>query len=496
MTEPTPSQRAMLTELAVNAMLERGLRPGFSAEAAAELRSVQPQDVAAELRADPSIRDMREALWASVDNDDSRDLDQLSAAEALPGGRARIWVAIADVDVLVPKGSALDEQAMFNTSSVYTPPMVFSMLPERLSTDLTSLNEGEDRLAVVVEMVIDSDGALEDADVYRAAVRNQARLAYNNLAAWLDGQAELPPAAAQLDGLDEALRLQDRAGARMNRHRRRHGALNLETVAGRPEFEGDSLSTLAFEQKNRATRMIENFMIAANGVTARFLAAHRFWSIRRVVLAPARWDRIMALAESYGERLPGTPDSGALDDFLMKQKSLDPLRFPDLSLAVVKLIGAGEYVAESPDDPIPDHFALAAQDYTHSTAPNRRYPDLITQRLVKAALAGRPTPYPRAELEALAAHCTQQENEVTKVERQINKSAVALLLESRIGERFEALVTGASDKGTWVRLIDLPVEGKLVAGFSGVDVGDRVLVELTRVNVARGFLDFKRRKKR
>ena len=494
MNPPKPSQRALLAGLATRAMLERGLRPTFSAEALAELSQIRPPDVAAALKADPAIRDLRGGLWASVDNDDSRDLDQLSMAEALPTGQTRIWVAVADVDVLVPIGSALDEQAGHNTSTVYTPAMIFSMLPERLSTDLTSLNEGVDRLAMVVEMVIDAQGALQSAEVYRAAVCNRAKLAYNSLAAWLDGDGPLPAAASAVDGLDEVLQLQDRAGQRMSLSRRMHGALTLETVGGWAVFEDDILRAMEFDRKNRATQMVENFMIAANGATARFLASHKFASIRRVVLEPQRWDRIVELAGTYGVKLPGAPNSLALEEFLLKQKALDRLRFPDLSLTIVKLLGAGEYMAELPDDPIPDHFGLAARDYTHSTAPNRRYPDLITQRLLKAALAGQPTPYPLPELHALAEHCTQQEDDVNKVERQASKSAVALLLSARIGQRFEALVTGASPKGTWVRLLDIPVEGRLAADFSGLDVGDRVRVELTAVEIERGFIDFKRRK--
>lgn len=488
------THKELLIDLATTAMQEHNLRTTFSPEALAILDQIGLLPVTAMVAGHPQIRDLRALPWCSIDNDDSLDLDQLSAAEKLSSGHTRIWVAIADVTDFVMPGTALDDDAYANAFSVYTPAIIFPMLPERLSTGLTSLNPNEDRLAMVVEMEIDREGALQNADIYRAAVRNKAKLAYNSLAAWLDDEAELPEAAARVEGLDETLRLQDRAGERMSRFRQSHGALSLETIEGRPVFEGARLRGVDFERKNRATRMIENFMIAANGATARFLAAHGFPSIRRVVLAPKRWDRICELAETYGAHLPPSPDSIALEKFLQAQKARDELRFPDLSLAVVKLLGDGGYVAEAPNDPIPDYFSLAARDYSHSTARNRRYPEIVTQRLLKAALAGRPSPYSLAELTAIAEHCTLQEDEISKVERQANKSAVALLLSGQIGQRHEGLVTGASPKGTWVRLLDIPVEGRLTSGFAGLDVGDRVRVELDSVNVDRGFIDFRRRK--
>ncbi|HET9833637.1 MAG TPA: RNB domain-containing ribonuclease [Vicinamibacterales bacterium] len=389
-------------------------------------------------------------------------------------------------------GSAIDAHARHNTTSVYTAAAIFPMLPEKLSTDLTSLNPGEDRLAVIVDMVIAADGSVQSSDIYRARVRNHAKLAYNSVAAWLSGSGAVPQAIAAVDGLAENLRVQDRIAQRLKNLRHVHGALSVETLEARAAFDDGHISGLNVEEKNRATELIEDFMIAANGVTARYLAAKNFPSIRRVVRTPKRWDRIVELAQAHDVRLPATPDSVALDAFLVSERAADPVRFPDLSLAVIKLLGAGEYVAERPGVTAPGHFGLAVKDYTHATAPNRRYPDLITQRLLKAAVAGRAAPYSYDELDVLATHFTDEEDAANKVERQVAKSAAAVLLESRIGEHFAALVTGASDKGTWARLLTIPVEGRVVRGFEGADVGDPIRVQLLSVNVERGFIDFKR----
>ena len=485
--------RALLENIAHRAMFERGLLPDFSAAALTELDRIQaPARVDGESVGGPTgIRDLTTLLWASIDNDDSLDLDQLTVAEALPGDKVKIRVAVADVDALVRNDSAIDEHARHNTTSVYTAAKIFPMLPEKLSTDLTSLNLDEERLAVVVEMVIGADGSLEDSDIYRARVRNHAKLAYDSVAAWLEGNGIPPAGIAAVNGLAENLRVQDRIAQSLKTLRHVQGALSLETIEAKPIFDGDKIRDLQVEEKNRAKELIEDFMIAANGVTARYLAAKEFPSIRRVVRTPKRWDRIVELAQERGFRLPANPDSKALDDFLVKEKTADPLRFPDLSLAVIKLLGSGEYIAEVPGDTPPGHFGLAVKDYAHSTAPNRRYTDLVTQRLLKAAIAGQAAPYSYAELGVLAKHFTEQEDAANKVERQVAKSAAALLLESRIGEQFDAIITGASDKGTWARLLTLPVEGKLVHGFEGVDVGDRIRVQLISINVDRGFIDFK-----
>ena len=480
-------QREILEDIANRAMLERGLLPDFSPEEIAELDRIQEP---AKVDVD-SGRDLRNLLWASIDNDDSRDLDQLTVAEAMPDGITKIMVAIADVDSLVKKGSAIDEHASRNTTTIYTAAKIFPMLPEKLSTNLTSLNFNEDRLAVVVEMLIGADGSLGDSDVYQAIVRNHAKLAYNSVASWLDGGV-LPPAVAKINGLAENLRLQDKTAQIMKDLRQDQGALSLETIEAKPVFEGGSIRDLQVEEKNRAKDIIEDFMIAANGVTVRYLSTRKIASIRRVVRVPKRWDRIVEIAAEHRFRLPGNPDPKSLEVFLTKMKEKDPLRFPDLSLVVIKLLGSGEYLAELPEDSATGHFGLAVKDYTHSTAPNRRYPDLITQRLLKAAIAAKPMPYSKKELDDLAAQCTEQEDAANKVERQVGKSAAALLLESKIGEKFEALVTGASAKGNWVRLLDMPIEGMLKSGFEGIDVGDQIRVQLISVDIEQGFIDFAR----
>jgi VacB/RNase II family 3'-5' exoribonuclease len=486
--EHMANHRADLKSIARRAMVERGLLPEFSPAAMAELARVQ----AAATDQHTGIRDLTGLLWASIDNDDSRDLDQLTVAESHPDRSVSILVAIADVDALVTKESALDIHAKHNTTSVYTSGGIFPMLPEKLSTDLTSLGEGQDRLAIVVEMAVAEDGAILSSTLFRALVRNHAKLAYNSVAAWLAGEAPAPELVRALSGLDAQLRLQDQVAQRLKARRHEEGALSLETIEPRAVFEGEVLTNLKVEQKNRAKELIEDFMIAANQATASYLNGKGMPSFRRILRSPERWQRIVEVAARWGERLPSAPDAKALEVFLVARRKADPLRFPDLSLAIVKLIGRGEYVLDQSKDGSPEHFGLAVKGYTHSTAPNRRFPDLITQRLIKAALAGESTPYRPEELKYLADHCTEKENEAEKVERQLRKSAAALLLESRIGQRFDAIVTGASDRSTWVRLLEPPVEGRLVTGERGLDVGDKVWVELISTDVERGFIDFGR----
>jgi VacB/RNase II family 3'-5' exoribonuclease len=467
-------------------MLERGLLPDFSAAVIAETDAIgKPAEAA------PSIRDLRSLLWVSIDNDDSRDLDQLSVAVPMAGGGVKILVAIADVDAIVKSGSAIDGHARANTTSVYTAAETFPMLPEKLSTDLTSLCENQERLAIVIEMAIGvGDGIVTGSDIYRAVVVNHAKLAYNGVSAWLEGRSPALPQMSSVLGLDEQLQIQDRVAQSMKLVRHQQGALSLETVEARPVFDGDELADLRAEKKNRGTELIEEFMIAANGVTARYLEGKRFPSLRRVLRVPERWDRIVDLAATFGTRLPSQPDIRALENFLVKRRKIEPARFPDLSLSVIKLLGRGEYTLELPGHEVEGHFGLAVKDYTHSTAPNRRYPDLITQRLLKAAIQGQPADYGGGELKQLAQHCTEKEDAASKVERQVQKSAAALLLEPRIGEQFDAIVTGASEKGTWVRIIQPATEGKVVRGYQGLDVGDHVRVELVETNVERGFVDF------
>ncbi len=489
MNQTTTGHRHDLRAIARRVMIDRGLLPDFSPAVVAETNALAGPAV----ERDPSIRDHRGLLWVSIDNDDSRDLDQLSFAKPAGPGATRVLVAVADVDALVKKDSPIDEHAAHNTTSVYTAAEMFPMLPTKLSTDRTSLGEDQERLAIVVEMVVREDGSVAESDVYRATVLNRAKLAYNSVAAWLESHGSPPGRVATVPGVDAQLRLQDNVAQALRTVRHQHGALSLETIEPRAVFDGDVLADLRLDEKNRAKELIEDLMIAANGVTARFLAARGLPSLRRVLRSPERWERIVELAAGLNETLPAAPDAASLEAFLCKRRRADPNTFPDLSLAVVKLMGRGEYVVELPGGTSPGHFGLAVHDYTHSTAPNRRFPDLVTQRLLKTALSGRPAPYGRGDLEELARHCTEQEDNANKVERQVRKSAAALLLEPRIGERFEGMVTAVSEKGTWVRIVRPPVEGKMVEGFEGLDVGEKVTVELLKTNVERGFIDFARR---
>ncbi len=479
------TQEERLDQIAEQAMRDRGLAPDFSPEVERQLAGINAP-------ADDDVRDMRDLLWCSIDNDDSRDLDQLTVAEDLGGGRVRAIVAVADVDALIKKGTPIDDHARQNTTSVYTAARIFPMLPEKLSTNLTSLNDQQERIALVIDMIVGSDGSVEEGDVYRARVHNKAKLAYNGVGAWLDGEGEMPEKMRAVKGLDENIRLQDRVADRMRQLRHENGALDLETIEARPVVENGRIVDLRQDKRNNARMLIEDFMIGANGVTARYLSKHNLPSLRRVVRSPERWDRIEKIADEHGDRLPPDPDAKALEQFLLRQKKADPLRFPDLSLAIVKAMGAGEYVVEHPGQTPIGHFGLAVRDYSHSTAPNRRFPDLITHRLVKAALAGEKPPYSDGELDELANHCTEQEDAANKVERQVRKSAAACLLADRIGEKFDGIVTGASVKGTWVRIFRPPIEGKVVHGAHGLDIGDRVTVKLVSIDIDAGFIDFSR----
>jgi exoribonuclease-2 len=477
-----------LRQIARSAMLERALLPDFSAPALKQTDSI----TAPARDSGAGIRDLRTLPWASIDNDDSRDLDQLTVAQPLAAGAAKLLVAIADVDALVPRGSPIDDHARANTTSVYTVAQTFPMLPEKLSTNLSSLGEGQERLAIIIEMTVGADGSVTASDLYRASVVNHAKLAYNSVAAWLCGTAGAPARLAAIEGLDQQLRMQDKVAQALRRARRARGALELDSSEARPVFDDGLLKDLRADDSNRAKQLIEDFMIAANGVTARYLAGKGLASLRRVLRTPQRWDRIIALASSVGDRLPEAADAQALNEFLIRRRRDDPAHFPDLSLAVIKLLGRGEYALESPGRKTQGHFGLAVDDYTHSTAPNRRFPDVIMQRLLKAALDRLPAPYAEDELRSIATHCSAQQDNAAKVERQLRKSAAALLLSSRIGQRFDAIVTGASAKGTWVRISTPAAEGKLVMGVAGVDVGDRVRVALLDTDVERGFIDFER----
>jgi exoribonuclease II len=475
-----------LHRIAVEAMRSRGLLPDFAPQALQEAEAAR--------RAGPerngAIRDLRHLTWFSIDNDDTRDLDQLSVAEPLPGPATRLLVAVADVDAMVRSGGAVDGHAGVNTTSVYTAAGVFPMLPEALSTDLTSLHEGQERLAVVVDMLVQADGTVSGSDVFRAAVLNRAKLTYDGVSAWLDGAAPAPPQLGSVPGLESQLRLHDTLAGQLRQSRQQRGALNVKTVAARPVFEDGRLVDLRPDEKNRAKDLIADLMIAANATTARFLAHKGFPSLRRFLQAPRRWDRIVALAAGYGVQLPAQPDAPALDRFLCARRLVDPAGFADLSLKVVKMLGSGEYAAAPPGAVGFAHFGLAVNDYAHSTAPNRRFPDLVTQRLLKAAIAGQPPPYSADALTAIARHCTLQEDNANKVERQVLKAAAAFLLNGRIGETFDAIVTGAAAKGTFVRIGRPLLEGRVVRGFEGLDVGDALRVRLVAVDAAQSFIDF------
>lgn len=475
-----------LFRIARQAMLDRGLEPDFSPAVLAEVTALTgPAEASG-----PGVEDLRALPWCSLDNDDSRDLDQLTACEPLGDDVVRVWVAVADVDASVAQGSAIDAHAYLNTTSVYTSAQVFPMLPERLCTDLTSLNPQQDRLALVTEMLISAQGEVSQSRVTRARVRNQAQLAYDAVSAWLVGEGELPAAAQAVPGLDQQLRIQDTVAQRLRARRHARGSLAFETFQPRAVFEGDRVVDIHLQPQNRGRQLIEELMIATNGCTARFLASQGGVSMRRVVRSPERWQRIVEEAAKYGESLPHTPDSRALEAFLARRHRADPLRFPDLSLVIIKLMGSGEYVVERAGATPIGHFGLAERDYTHSTAPNRRYPDLITVRMLKAALAGAPAPYGASELDALAVHCTQQEDAARKVERRLRKSEAALFLSPLVGRRFDALVTGVTETGTWVRLLTPPAEGLLVGRVPALRVGQKVRVKLLATDVERGFIDF------
>ncbi len=487
-------------------MRDRGFEPDFSGAAQAQVAEIEKQRPTADSLAPSSVegqlprrRDLRSLAWCSIDNDDSRDLDQLSVAQRSPTGEVKMLVAIADVDALVKRDTPVDQHAAHNTTSIYTGAQIFPMLPEQLSTDLTSLNENEDRDAIVIEYVVAEDGSVGASDVYEAVVRNRAKLAYPSLGAWLQGEGPMPPKIADVPGLEVNLRQQDHAAQALKERRHEMGALTLTTIEPRPVFEDDALRDLVELQRSRATELIEDLMVASNGVVARFLADHGLSSLRRVVRVPEKWPRIVELAAQLGYRLPEDPDAVALEAWLLRRRAEDPQHFPDLSLSVIKLLGRGEYIVEQPGEMTTGHFGLAVQDYTHSTAPNRRFPDLVAQRIVKAALDRGPErsaplspPYSDAELEAIATRCTEREDAANKVERLVRKAAAALLLQGRIGERFDGIVTGASDKGTWVRIRRPPVEGRIERGYEGLEVGDHVRVKLLRTDPARGFIDFAR----
>ncbi len=480
--------------MARRAMIDAGFELDAPPDVARELQDINAhqQQEAQPSVADASTRDMRELLWSSIDNEESRDLDQVEYAERLASGDIRLLVGIADVDAFVPKDSAIDRHALANTISVYTPVDVFPMLPEELSTDLSSLLQEVDRAAVVIEMIVTNEGEVSAKNVSRAVVRNRAKLVYETAGAWLEGRGEMPSAVARVAGLEAQLRLQDEARERLRALRRKNGALEFESIEAVPVVSDGKVTDLRVKEHNQAQDIIESFMVAANTAMAEFLEAQRVPSLRRVVRTPERWPRIVELAQTFGEQLPAEPSSIALSEFLARRKAADPVRYADLSLSVLKLMGPGEYCVESPGVEQEGHFGLAVHDYTHSTAPNRRYTDLVTQRCLKSIVASEPPPYTVAELEAIAARCNEMEQAARKVERLMRKAAAAQMLSGRVGETFDAVVTGASAKGTFVRLLRPTAEGRVMQGERGLDVGDRLRVRLVSTDAERGFIDFAR----
>jgi exoribonuclease II len=477
-----------LQSTAKQIMVENGFEPDFPPEVSAQLADLRAHPPQISVAAD--IRDLRNLLWSSIDNDTSRDLDQIEVAERLSNGDVKVMIGIADVDVYCPKSSPIDQHAARETTTVYTGIRNFPMLPEELSTGQSSLLENQDRLAVVTEFVVDSEATLKSSDVYRALVRNKAQLQYNSVGAWLEGTAAAPSKVTSSNDLQQQLKLQDEVAQRLKEQRHQHGALNLQTEEVHPLVLNEQVVEVVKQEKNRATELIEDFMVAANGVVARRLESVS--SLRRIVRKPKRWDRIVELAATKGEKLPAQPDSKALNDFLLRRKAADPDHFADLSLAVIKLIGPGEYVLERAGEVVSGHFGLAVQDYTHSTAPNRRFADVVTQRLIKAMLAGKSNPYSDEELSAIATNCTQKEDAARKVEREMSKRLAAVAMQHRIGDVFDAIVTGVTPHGTFVRVLQPHIEGLLAQGEHGLDVGDKLRAKLIRTDAQKGYIDFAR----
>jgi exoribonuclease-2 len=476
-----------LDERARQAMLDNGFEPDFTPEVAQQIDEIEADGPAG---LSPGVRDLRNVLWSSIDNRSSKDLDQVEFAEELENGDIRLLVGIADVDSLVGKGSAIDKHAAENTVTVYTESEIFPVLPEQLSTDLTSLREGEDREAIVVELIIKANGDVPGNNVFRALICNKAKLAYEDVGNWLDENADEPPKITDTSGLREQVRLQKKAADRLHKFRLEKGALEFESVESLAVVVDGEVREIEAVRSNSVQRIIENFMIAANVEMAEFLDLHGSPSIRRIVKTPERWGSIQKIAAEFGTGLPDTPDVQSLSKFLAERRAADPVHFPDLSLSIIKLIGSGEYVVKRPGEDSGGHFGLAVRDYAHSTAPNRRYPDLIVQRLVKAVIAGEPPPYSAEELEAIAEHCNDRERAARKVERKMRKIVAATVMRKHVGQSYQAIVTGKTSKGTFARILRPPVDGRIVRGENGVDVGDEIGVKLLAANPQNGFIDF------
>lgn len=477
--------KADLTQLANQIMEEKGLKPEFSKDALEQLSKITNS-----VPLSSTYMDLRALLWCSIDNDDSLDLDQLTYAEKEAEGKMILWIAIADVDALVKKNSPIDLHAQINTTSVYTPAKIFPMLPEKLSTNLTSLNEGEDRTSIVVKIHINETGIIETSSIFQAIVHNYAKLTYNALGEWLEGKNNLPNKVKLVPGLENSLYIQHETAQILRKKRHKAGSLTLKSSEAEVKVTINDQIVIQLPVHNFAHQLIEEFMISANIEAAKHFSDAKIASLRRVVRIPKNWDRIVEIAKCFGENLPQQPNSKALNGFLIHRQKKDPESFPDLSLTIIKLLGRGEYIVETGKGTPTEHFALAISNYTHSTAPNRRFPDLILQRQYKAFLKDEKAPYTLDELYYLATHCTAQEDAAMKVERQVKKSAAAALLSSQIGKVFRGIITGSSEKGTWVRIFQPAVEGRIIQGFKGLNVGDKVSVQLKYVNIKKGFIDF------
>jgi exoribonuclease II len=470
-------------------LIREGFRPGFPAGSDEQIAEIRTQ-----LNGAPgkNFLDLRDLLWSSIDNDTSRDLDQIEVASRVDGG-IRVQIGIADVSEAVKKNTLLDRHAAEQTQTVYTAVRNFSMLPTELSNDLTSLNENQDRTSVVVEFQLAADGTPAQPKIYLAVVRNKAQLAYSRVGPWLAQEAHPDAKIAASQALQEQLTLQNEAAQALRAQRVRLGALEFNRIEADPVVFNGEVQAIRSAERNRATDLIENFMITANETMARTLKAAKRSCIRRVVKSPERWGRIVDLAAQHGTKLPAEPDSGALNLFLRRQRAADPIHYPDLSLAIVKLMGPGEYVlSKGEDQEQQGHFGLAAPDYTHSTAPNRRFADLVTQRVIKAMLENAPAPYTDDELARIAQHCTERETAARKVERAMQKRVAAVALAGSIGKTFHGVVTGANERGVFVRVFDPPVDGKVVRGEQGLDVGDVINVRLLITDPERAFIDFGR----
>ncbi len=476
-----------LTQRAHQTMIENGFEPEFPAGVLDQLNHIKN---AREPAADASVKDLRSLLWSSIDNASSRDLDQIEWAESLPNGDIRVLVGISDVDALILKGSPIDKHAEQNTVTVYTESKIFPMLPVELSTDMTSLNEGMDRLAIVADMTVKENGDVPQSTFYRALVCNQAKFSYEDIGEWLDHGGEMPGVLQEIAGLKEQIELQRDAAVRLRTYRQSKGALEFESIESSAVVENGEIKGLVSVRSNSARKLIENFMVAANVEMAEFLEAHGSISLRRVVKTPERWDGIVRIAAEYGEHLPEQPDQPSLAAFLEKRRAADPEHFPDLSLSIVKLIGSGEYVVERPGEDTGGHFGLAVRDYAHSTAPNRRFTDIVVQRLVKAVISNQPSPYSADELEAIATHCNDQERAARKVERKMRKVVAATVMQRHIGEDFDAIVTGVTPSGTFARILRPPVDGRIEQGERGLNVGEKVNVRLLSADPRSGFIDF------